>query len=156
MLAHAFDTAPAGARYIVPFLVSAIISPPPPRQSSRAPLNIPLPSPAAPAHTRPTRHRVFPAHSAFHPQNSTLRTHTLPRCPTIPHNSAASASPLPPPFGAPQNSHIQTPPAGLSAPKYARTPALPAWYCWHSNGFSQWKKWTWELRKKSAAIHRKQ
>src|SRR5271154_2159567 len=71
------------------------------------------------AHIPPTPHRESPARSAFHPQNSTPHTRTLPRCPIILRNSAASASPHPQPSHAPQNSHTQTPPAALSAPLLA-------------------------------------
>src|SRR6266851_9828904 len=84
-----------------------------PLQSSPTLSNTPPPSPAAPAHIPPKPHRVSAAHSASHPQNSTLHTRTLPLLPTIPHISAASASPLPPPSHARQNSHIQTPAAAL-------------------------------------------
>src|SRR6266436_4101464 len=85
-------------------------SPVPRSQFSPAPSNTPPPSPAAPAHTPPTLHPVFLAHSASHPQNSAPHTRTLRRCPTAPHNSVASASPLPPPSHDPQNSRTQTPP----------------------------------------------
>src|ERR1700723_2748801 len=90
---------------------------PPPLQSSPAPSNTPAPSPHLPAHTQPTRHRKFPEHSSSHPQNSKPHTHTPPRHPTIPHNQTISASPPPPPSHDPQNSHNQTPPTALSAPR---------------------------------------
>src|SRR6266850_1269124 len=80
-------------------------------QSSPTPSNTPSPTPTAPAHTPPIPHPESPAHSSSHPQNSALRTRTLPRHRTIPHSSAASASPRQPPLHAPQNSHTQTPPA---------------------------------------------
>src|SRR5260370_24586088 len=59
-----------------------------PLQSSPTLSNTPPPSPAAPAHIPPKPHRVSAAHSASHPQNSTLHTRTLPLLPTIPHISA--------------------------------------------------------------------
>src|SRR6266436_3910102 len=59
-------------------------SPVPRSQFSPAPSNTPPPSPAAPAHTPPTLHPVFLAHSASHPQNSAPHTRTLRRCPTAP------------------------------------------------------------------------
>src|SRR6266481_4321861 len=99
-----------GAQHAAPQL--PFISFAPPLQSSPVPSNIPPPSPSAPARTLPTPRRVFPVHSASHPQNSTLHMHTLLRCPTSPHNSGASASPLPPSSHVPQNSHNQTSPAG--------------------------------------------
>src|SRR3989442_15800594 len=92
-----------------------ITSPAPPRQSSRAPSDTPPPSPAAPAHTPPIRHRESAAHSASHRQNSAPRTRTLLLLPTSPHNSAASASPLPLPLPSPQNNRTQTRPAAPSA-----------------------------------------
>src|SRR5260370_253564 len=87
------------------------ISPAPPPQSSQAPSNTPPPFQTAQAHIPTRLRRESLAHSAFHPQNSALHTHTLRRFPTIPHNSAASASRLPHLSHAPQNSHNQTPPA---------------------------------------------
>src|SRR5207245_7421197 len=87
----------------------------PPPQSSPAPSNTPRPIPPARVRTLRTPHRESPAHCASHPQNSAPRTHTLPRFPTILRNSATSASRLPLPSRAPQNSHTQTPPAALLA-----------------------------------------
>src|SRR5260370_11840 len=72
---------------------------------------IPHRFPAPPVHTPQTPHPDSPPHSSFHPQNSIPHTRILLPLPPIPHNSAASASPLPPPWHAPQNSHTQTLPA---------------------------------------------
>src|SRR5580704_344202 len=88
--------------------------------------NTPPPSPTAPAHTPPKPHPESPAHFSSHPQNSKLRTRTLPRHPTVPYNQTISASPLPPLSHDPQNSHTQTPPAALLASSYAEPPASPA------------------------------
>src|SRR5882724_12901640 len=83
---------------------NGLASPAPLPRSSSAPSNTPPPSPLAPAHTPPKLHLQSAAHSVSHPQNSAPHTHTLPPLPTVPHNSVASASPLPPPLRDPQNS----------------------------------------------------
>src|SRR5215468_10586255 len=82
-------------------------------QSSPAPSSTPPPIATALARTPPTPHRESPMRFASHPQNSALHTRTLHRHPTIPHNSAAWESTLPPLSHDPRNSHTQTPPAAL-------------------------------------------
>src|SRR6267142_479724 len=111
---------------------SSLLKPPisrvPQPQSSPTPPNTRSPIPATPAHIPPKPHRESPARSFSHPQNSTLHTRTLPRGPTIPHNSVASVSPRPPFLRAPRSSHTRTRPTGLSARLFVcilqRVPAL--------------------------------
>src|SRR5258705_5617549 len=103
-------------------LLKPPISPVPPLQSSPAPADTPTPSPPAPARTPPKPHRESPAYSVSHSRNSALHKHILPRRPTTPHNSTASASPHRPFSYAPRNSHNQTPlEAPSAAPSAART-----------------------------------
>src|SRR5712675_2238735 len=77
-------------------------------------------SPPAPARTPPKPHRESPAYFVSHSRNSALHKRILPRRPTTPHNSTASASPHRPFSYAPRNSHNQTP---LEAPSAAPSAA---------------------------------
>src|SRR5260370_2136077 len=109
---------------------STATSPVPQRRFAPALANPPPPTPAELARTPPKPHRESPAHSVCHSRNSALHTRTLPLRPTIPRNSAASASRRPRFSHAPQNNHTQTPPAALLAPLSAPTtsPILHAGY----------------------------
>src|SRR5712672_273580 len=107
--------------------LNPITSPVPQPQSSPTPPNTPSPIPATPAHIPPKPNCESPARSSSHPQNSTLHTRTLPRRPTIPHNSVVSASPRPPFLHAPRNSHTRTRLTGLSAQRFVcKPPRVPA------------------------------
>src|SRR6266853_5468816 len=131
MLAHAHSRGAAPLRpssagsqpSVTP--ASSLLKPPtssvPQPQSSPKPPDTPTPSPPVPARTLPKPHRESPAYSVSHSRNSALHKHILPRRPTTPHNSTASASPHRPLSHAPQNSRTQTPPAAPSAALSAAT-----------------------------------